>query len=337
MKESRLHRSIYSLVARAAFAFAVAAPSPGFACDPITVALGTSSVESCPRLDADGDGVLDLDELLEALKLGSGASPGLSPRAAGIVSIDLGTASGPPGSQVTFDVALDDGGEEVVATQNDITFDPLTPIASQGGVPDCTANPATGKDAFTAFHPIGCTPGVDCTRARVIVISLSNLDPVPNGVLYSCNVNIDPSTAPGTYPLLNTDVESADSMGLHTTVGSDGAIVVTAPLDHFKCYKAKDLKNPKFAVTTVTLEDQFGINDGSFDVKKPFLFCTPADKNGEGITNGIDHLACYKMKGPKLDKDDRPAVEVVNQLGTVRLEAQKPFLLCVPTTKTLLP
>ncbi len=107
--------------------------------------------------------------------------------------------------------------------------------------------------------------------------------------------------------------------------------------EHFKCYKAKDLKNPKFSPVNVLLNDQFGINDGTFEVKKPFLACNPADKNGEGIYNFLDHLTCYKIKGPKLEKTDRPQVRVVNQLGTIDLEAKKPFLLCVPSAKTLLP
>ena len=108
-------------------------------------------------------------------------------------------------------------------------------------------------------------------------------------------------------------------------------------LDHYKCYKAKDLKNPKFEKTTVALTDQFAINDGNFEAKKPFLFCTPVDKNEEGIINVVDHLTCYKVKGPKLAKNDRPNVQIVNQLGTVKLNAIKPFLLCVPSEKTVLP
>jgi hypothetical protein len=117
-------------------------------------------------------------------------------------------------------------------------------------------------------------------------------------------------------------------------------------LDNYKCYKAKDLKNPKFEKTTVDLEDQFGaINDGEFQAKKPFLFCTPVDRDGEGIINAVDHLTCYKVKGPKLNKSDRPTVEVfndvnetvLNPLGTLRLSVIKPFLLCVPSEKTVLP
>lgn len=108
-------------------------------------------------------------------------------------------------------------------------------------------------------------------------------------------------------------------------------------LDHYKCYKVKDLKNPKFASATVSLSDQFGINDGSFDVKKPFMFCNPADKNSQGILNDDDHLTCYKVKGPNLLPGDRPKVEIANDLGMLQLEAKKAALLCLPSTKTLLP
>jgi hypothetical protein len=108
-------------------------------------------------------------------------------------------------------------------------------------------------------------------------------------------------------------------------------------LDNFKCYKAKDLKMPKFAKTTVQLEDQFAVNDGTFEAKKPFLFCNPVDTNNGGINNLEDHLTCYKVKGPKLDSAQRPNVQVDNDLGTLKLQAKKPFLLCVPTTKTVIP
>ncbi len=105
-------------------------------------------------------------------------------------------------------------------------------------------------------------------------------------------------------------------------------------LDHYKCYKVKDLKNPKFVKSSVSLTDQFGINDGIFEAKKPFMFCNPVDKNGEGILNDDDHLTCYKVKGPRLAPNDRPHVQIVNQLGTLQLEAKKAHLLCVPATKT---
>jgi phospholipase C len=116
---------------------------------------------------------------------------------------------------------------------------------------------------------------------------------------------------------------------LFAVVGLAGAPV--AALDHFKCYKAKDLKEPKFAATTVALADQFTVNDGDFEVKKPSLLCVPVDKNEEGIENPDDLLTCYKVKGPKLAKIDRPQVEITNQFGTAKLEIQKPVNVCVPS------
>ncbi len=107
-------------------------------------------------------------------------------------------------------------------------------------------------------------------------------------------------------------------------------------LDHYKCYKVKDLKNPKFEKTTVSLTDQFGIVDGDYEAKKPFVFCNPVDKDGEGILNTDDYLTCYKAKGPRMDRSSRPNVQVVNQLGTLQLQAKKAFLLCVPSTKTVI-
>ena len=108
-------------------------------------------------------------------------------------------------------------------------------------------------------------------------------------------------------------------------------------LDHYKCYKVKDLKNPKFEKTSVSLTDQFGINDGTFEAKKPFVFCNPAEKTSEGILNTDDHLSCYKVKGPRLAPADRPNSQSFNQLGTLQLQAKKAFLLCVPASKTVLP
>jgi hypothetical protein len=292
-------------------------------CDAVSIALGTAPLAGCAAVDRNGDGAVSVAEIL------GGGDPGtIAPRGPGTVSIEVGTASGPPGTSVTFDVTLDTGGEDVVATQNDIAFDPLTPIAG------CTVNPGIDKDLFSAFQPISCTPGVDCTGIRVIVLSFSNLDPIADGPIYSCNVDIDTAAPAGTYPLVNSNAQSADADATPlTTSAGDGAILVLTPLDHFKCYKVKDLKDPKFARTTVALADQF-VDQGA-EVKKPFLLCNPVDKNGEGISNASDHLTCYKIKTPALDP--RPTVQVANQLGTLKLQAKKAFLLCVPSSKQLLP
>ena len=108
-----------------------------------------------------------------------------------------------------------------------------------------------------------------------------------------------------------------------------------ASIDHFKCYKSKDLRSPRFVSTVIALDDQFQ-SETDVEVKKPFLLCNPTSKNGEGVANPADHLVCYKVKKKK--KLAVPVqVEVVDQLGTSKLEIKKSFLVCVPSSKTVVP
>ena len=119
------------------------------------------------------------------------------------------------------------------------------------------------------------------------------------------------------------------------TTGVCAGTPLSGNLDAFKCYKAKDLKNPKFLKTTISsLDDQFQ-NEVNALVKKPFLHCNPTDVEGAGIFNSTDHLVCYKVKAANLAP--RPKIEVVDVFGTVQLEAKKSFVLCFPSSKTVLP
>jgi hypothetical protein len=103
------------------------------------------------------------------------------------------------------------------------------------------------------------------------------------------------------------------------------------PLDHYQCYKAK--KDVIVFPPTANLTDQFG--SSVVDIKKAFLWCNPVSKNGGPIANNVDHLLCYKIKGPNLDP--APHIQSVNQFGTQTLFAKKPFVLCVPGDKTIIP
>lgn len=198
----------------------------------VDIALGTAPINSCAAADSNGDGRVDIAELIAATHaaLGQCGLPGVPHAPAGVVSIDLGVATGTAGGVASFDARLDSGGLGVAGTQNDIVFDPLTPIRDNGsGRPDCTANPATGKSVFSAFLPPGCTVGSSCTGARVLMLSLSNVSPIPDGIIYSCRVQIAASAPAGTYPLANSNLGSSDPIGQAlTTVGADGAVVVGA-------------------------------------------------------------------------------------------------------------
>jgi hypothetical protein len=117
-------------------------------------------------------------------------------------------------------------------------------------------------------------------------------------------------------------------MGIAFTAGT-----ASAALDNYQCYKAKDLKNPKFVATTRNVSDQF--LSGAFDVKKPGYICAPASVDGSVLVDPATHLSCYKVKGPKgLGAN----AQLVDQFGTVQIAVKgKASLLCVPATKTIIP
>jgi len=104
-------------------------------------------------------------------------------------------------------------------------------------------------------------------------------------------------------------------------------------VDHFKCYKIKaSATAPKFAGTTVAVQDQF-LSPGSkdLDLKKPTHLCTAVDKNGEGIKNVPAQLLCFKAKPAKgQPKHVSVTANVNNQLDPLTIETKKESLFCVP-------
>ena len=141
--------------------------------------------------------------------------------------VRIGTASGRPGDTVTFGVTLF-GSETVAGTQNDIIFDPDTPVLSNAsGRPDCTVNPAIGKDETSfSFEPAGCLAGA-CTGVRVLVLDLSNVDPIPAGaLLYTCRASIAPTTVENHYLACRNAGASDPDGGALEAVCEDGAILV---------------------------------------------------------------------------------------------------------------
>jgi hypothetical protein len=314
-------------------AVALLAANPSWAADcaasAVDIALGRAPLASCPQADSDGSGAVNVADLVAAA--GASATTANPRGAAGPVTITVGNTIGAPGATVSFDVSLDSAGQSVAGAQNDIAYDPLTPIAETlSGDPDCTVNPATGKDLFLSFLPAGCTYGIDCTSIRAIVISLVDVDPIPDGALYSCKVKIDAAAPGGLHPLDNSNADSSDPGANELTTDAVDGVVSVSSLDNFTCYKAKDLKAPKFQSTTLPVTDQFG--SFSAEVKKPFLLCNPTSVNGGAVNDVTGHLVCYKVKGPKLSP--RPSGKIGNALGELQLQASKPYVLCVPSSKT---
>jgi len=101
--------------------------------------------------------------------------------------------------------------------------------------------------------------------------------------------------------------------------------------NHYLCHKTRDVKVPaKFVSQTgVPIVDQVG--NFSCDVKKPFLLCNPAQKNGSPIVDANLHYCCYKVK---CTPNKIPTqFDVTDQYGPLRLETGKAFHLCNPCSK----
>ncbi|MGH3639493.1 MAG: FG-GAP repeat domain-containing protein, partial [Mycobacterium sp.] len=128
--------------------------------------------------------------------------------------------------QARFSVTLGTGGAPVVSVQNDITFDPTTPIMSCAFV-------VSKPDSAFSFFPTDCTPGVDCTRLRAVVVSTSDLNPIPDGsVLYTCDVRIYAHAEPGDHALQISNVTASDAVGEALPVSMrSGRIVATCQGD----------------------------------------------------------------------------------------------------------
>lgn len=155
--------------------------------------------------------------------------------AAHAVVIEVGSATGHPGGQVTIPVTLASEGGAVLATQNQIAFTRQAFIpAGADGAPDCTANPAIDKGATGfRFLPLGCDPAADCLSIRVFVLSFSNLEPIDDGaVLYSCTVQIAAGAPFGDYPLTVDELGASAAMGVLLPVTGTSGVVTAAEAPH---------------------------------------------------------------------------------------------------------
>lgn len=100
--------------------------------------------------------------------------------------------------------------------------------------------------------------------------------------------------------------------------------------NHFKCYRARARD---FAPRPVTVIDQFETRPGT--LQKPRFFCTPVDKEGEGIPDPATHLTCYKFAGgggnfspQEVTVTDQFAMQDVR---AIRGSCRGADLLCVPS------
>ena len=167
---------------------------------------------------------------LSGCQMTSPTKPASGMEGRGRPKIVLSSGSAGPGGTATITATLQTGGAKIAGTQNDISFDPRDVAIARkaNGKPDCRANTALGKEG-TAFNflPQHCAPGA-CDNVRVLVLSLSNVESIPDGsVLYTCTVEVGINATPGAKPLRLSRVGFSDPGGkVINGVGVDGTVTV---------------------------------------------------------------------------------------------------------------
>lgn len=144
-------------------------------------------------------------------------------------TIEVGSATGSPGWVVPLQVSLS-GSAGTVGTENQIAFVPsqYRIRAKADGSPDCAINPSINKaNSAFGFLPFGCIND-ECDQVRAIVISTDNVQVLPDGVLFTCQLQIGLTTPPNTYQIFNLGAAAANSVGqtLAVTPGN-GSVHVT--------------------------------------------------------------------------------------------------------------
>jgi hypothetical protein len=147
------------------------------------------------------------------------ATPTATPR---VIHVDIGSATGRPGDSVDVVVSLTASGVPVAATGNDLRF---AKLAFSLDPSNCRLNPALGKSLVASL----LAEDAFSQTLRLFVQSDQNDSRIPDGPLYTCTLQIAPTTLPGEYSLTNETVIAfgPDAAPLAPVVGANGLIAVT--------------------------------------------------------------------------------------------------------------
>lgn len=121
------------------------------------------------------------------------------------VRVTIGAAVGGHLDVVRVPVELASGGETVAAVDVTVRLPEggAELLRNGRGDPACTVNRDIHKDAAVfRFLPNGCTAegGVPCRALRAVILSLYDVDPIPDGLLFSCRVHVSAAEL-GVVPL----------------------------------------------------------------------------------------------------------------------------------------
>lgn len=230
--------------------------------------------------------------------------------AQGEVRLQVAPLTAAPGSTVALSVLLAaTGNAEVVATRNEITFDPefLSILSDAAGRPSCQVREAIAKEASAfGFRPRGCgAGGVACSGVRAVVLSFTNLQPIArDAVLYDCNLRIRADALPGTYPIRVEDVryspaDGVDLVGVGAATNLTVAVVST-PTPAATVAASTPTPEPTQPAAEpgdANCDDRLSAEDVAAVARAIYAGAAdcPADCNRDGNTNSSD-LICVAVR-----------------------------------------
>jgi len=139
-----------------------------------------------------------------------------------VVTVQLGNASGVPGSTVSVPVTLGGSAGGVAGLQLDVLFDAAALGATN---PTCTA--AAGRPLFWSLPSQPPAPAGQ-RRLRLLVFDAASPAPIGDGQLGTCQLHIASAAALGSYPLQGQGLAVSDAMGgtMNSSL-SDATVLVT--------------------------------------------------------------------------------------------------------------
>lgn len=201
------------------------------------IALGNSELHTCDAGDTNGDGSVTVDEIVAAVMdaLVGCVMPPDTPTPVPTIappsgpSLDAGSAAGVAGSIVAIDVHLSGGQNLVTAASTDLAYDATTiRVVADGDDIACAINPSIGAGTAAAkVLLVGRLPGPGSTEIlRVGLVSFTSTAAIPDGLLFTCELEIDAGANPGQVVIDNTP-SAVTALGQRLEAsGRDGAIII---------------------------------------------------------------------------------------------------------------
>ena len=232
---------------------------------------------------------------------------------------------------ITADLSLTKAdAPDPVAVGGNLTYT-LT-VTNNGPDPSTDSTVADTLPAGVTF--VSATPSQGACSPGVGTVTCS-LGPLALGASATIEivVTVDPTAVSPLSDTATVTGAEADPVATNNSATAVTTISLPPELDHFKCYKTKQIGD-RFDPRHVVLTDQF--NTQRVNVVRPEAFCNPVDKAGSGINDPTAHLACYKIRdvrGDEFPKFTKQRVEVTDQFGTRTLLLKKIRSLCLPSSK----